>query len=71
MTQDNNCDTDIKTDLIESWSEIDWKSINRNVVKLRGRIYQAKICKKLRLLGTLQRLMLKSAAKSKSDKSAS
>lgn len=46
-------------ELIEKWSEIDWKNINRKVTKLRGRIYQAKRFRKIR---NLQAIMLKSTA---------
>lgn len=54
--------TDIVSDKISSWSEIDWKRVNIIVVKLRRRIFDAKKLNKFRSLRSLQRLMLDSSA---------
>ncbi len=34
--------TNIDTETIDTWSEIDWKSVNNSVTKLRRRIFDAK-----------------------------
>jgi RNA-directed DNA polymerase len=51
----------IKTDLINDWSDIDWKSVNKSVIKLRRRIFDAKR-DNLNSLRSLQKLMLISSA---------
>lgn len=50
------------TDLLKSWSEIDWRRVNNEVKRLRSRIFQARKEGKLRKLRSLQQLMLKSSS---------
>lgn len=45
---------------ITSWSEIDWLLVNKNVVNLRRRIFDASVKNEYRKLRSLQRMMLKS-----------
>lgn len=45
---------------VNEWSNFDWKLINRNIVKLRGRIFEASKNRDFRLLRALQHLMLSS-----------
>lgn len=54
--------TNISHNIIDDWSEIDWKIVNNVVVKLRRRIFDARRAGKLRNLRSLQRLMLDSSA---------
>jgi RNA-directed DNA polymerase len=55
-------DTCNGTFLIENWSEIDWPKINKEVKRLRSRVYQAKLDNNIRKLRCLQRLVLKSSS---------
>lgn len=54
--------TNIVNNNIDFWSEIDWKQVNKVVIKLRRRIFDAKKFGKFRNLRSLQRLMLDSSA---------
>lgn len=58
----NRDDTDNEAYLITDWSEINWSLVNKEVKKLRRRIFQAKKERDFRKLRSLQRLMLKSAS---------
>ncbi|MBR8839228.1 MAG: reverse transcriptase N-terminal domain-containing protein [Stigonema ocellatum SAG 48.90 = DSM 106950] len=46
--------------VIKSWSDINWKSVTRNVKKLRMRIFRATQLRKLRQARSLMKLMLRS-----------
>lgn len=52
----------IDPDLIENWSDIDWKKVNRLVTKLRRRIFDAKKSNRNKGLSNLQKMMLNSTA---------
>lgn len=47
---------------IASWQEIDWKAIERYVLKIQQRIYRAESLKETRKVKKLQRLLLRSEA---------
>ena len=54
----NKMKTSIEIEDIENWSEIDWKQVNKSIIKLRRRIFDAKKGNKYKILRSLQRLML-------------
>lgn len=58
----NKMKTNIDPDIIENWSDVDWKKVNKLVTKLRRRIFDAKKSNKNKILCNLQRMMLNSTA---------
>lgn len=62
MTSPVGVDTDNKADIINDWSDVDWKNVIKSVKRLRRRIFHAKKENNFRKLRNLQRLMLKSSS---------
>jgi RNA-directed DNA polymerase len=52
--------TSPENDLSISWNAIDWQVVNRRVNNLRRRIYRASVDGNLKVVSSLQKLMLKS-----------